>query len=301
MRDYIDTSYSLPAMQEAPLTPEEEAQMQARLWMLLEKQVRLQTQGDHSSLREETAAELLQSLLFSLRVDLARNGLPMRTLLTADLTDMLKQAQHILQAEVNTAGTLYAIALRSVNTFHSCSLTDTLAGIGQFFKRYDVRLHAHDIPVSIDYPLCRPVPETLQGVLYIRAWLERLLTETRLLACFAPELVEALERRASPDYRELPQNLYEPVAANAVGLALADGTIERLEITYAQAAQIHRQITAQDDAAGRETLTAAAHTACRRLSLTDTASLPYLSYAARTLYPRLALSAQSAAGMFAAC
>ena len=294
------TADGLPAAQEALFSPEEKAQIQARLWTLLTKQERLHTQGDHSSLREEKAAELLNSIVFSLQYHLQQKGLPMRTLLAADPA-MLRQAQQALQIEVHTADTLYRMAMRSVVTFGSVSLADTLANIGMFFKRYDVCLHAHDIPASIDYPLCHPVPETLRGVLYIRAYLERLLTENKLIRRFASGRVEMLLRRASPDYRELLQNLYEPVAANVVGLALLGGKEKQLEIIPAQAEQIHHRIAVLGERQGRDALRAAAVDACRGLALTDPDSIAYLSQAAEALYPRLAVSPQSAAGAFSAC
>jgi len=290
----------LPTWQEALPTQEERALLEAKLWTLLKKQVRLQTQGDHTSLREEDAAELLRSLLFSLQVALRRDGQPMSALLTTDLGALLKQAQRILQTELHTAGTLYAIALRSVNTFGSLSLADTLAGLGEFFKRYDFRLHAQDIPASIDYPLCRPVPETLQGVLYIREYLERLLTENKLLTCFEPQCVEALLHRASPDYRGLLQNLYEPVAANATGLALLGADVTPLAVTRAQAAQIYRELSVLPEVDAKAKLTGAARAACGALTLSGESSAAYLAETAETLVPRIVLSEQSAAGVFCA-
>ncbi|HRX09804.1 MAG TPA: hypothetical protein P5559_11685, partial [Candidatus Limiplasma sp.] len=77
-----------PVLQEAALTREEENIIKARLFSLLTKQVRLRTQGDHSSLREEDAAELLDSLQFTLRYQLYVQGMPMHALLTADLNTL---------------------------------------------------------------------------------------------------------------------------------------------------------------------------------------------------------------------
>ncbi len=295
------TGMYFPTPQEAPPTPEEAEEIQARLWTLLTKQVRLYTQGDHSSLREEEAAELLQSLIFSLQTELHKNGLPMRALLTCDLAAMLKAAQHTLHLQVQTADTLYRIALRSVAVFGSCSLTDTLEGIGQFFRLYDIRLHAHQIPASIDYPLCVPVPETLRGVLYIRAYLDRLLLENKLITRFAPARVTALLERSSPDYRELLQNLYEPVAANVVGLSLLGGGEALLEISDAQAVRIHTLLASLPEAQAYARLSQAAHDACGRLKLAGEDSVDYLAQAAQSLYPRLVLSPESAAGVFPAC
>jgi len=299
MSDPVDSGF-FPAQQEAAFTPREEGAVKARLWGLLETQVRLQTQGDHSSLREETAAELLRSLVFTLQFQSRREGLPARALLTADLPELLKAGQRALQTEVNTAQTLYTMALRSVSDFGSLFLRDTLQGIGQFFKRYDVCLHAHAIPADIDYPLCLPVPETLQGVLYIREYLERLLIENRLVTRFVPERVTALLLRSSPDYRGLLQNLYEPVAANAVGLSLLGRGDAPLEITHAQAGEIHRMLAALPPDGARRRLGEAAAAVCERLSVPGDKARGYLARTAEALAPRIVLSPQSASAVFSA-
>ena len=302
MTDRADSGFGFfPARQEAAFTPREEERVKERLWNLLETQVKLKTQGDHTSLREEAAAELLRSLTFTLQFQFLRDGLPAHALLTADLPGLLKAGQHALQTEVNTAQTLYAMALRSVADFGSAALRDTLRGIGQFLKRYDVRLYAHEIPVDIDYPLCLPVPETRQGVLYIREYLERLLIENRLICRFTPDRVEALLRRSSSDYQGLLLNLYEPVAANAAGLSLLGEAETPLIVPRAQAAEIHRLLAPLPPADAVARLREAAETACRRLSLSGEKDRAYLAREAETLLPRITLSPQSAAGVFSAC
>lgn len=290
-----------PAPREAAFTSEEENEIKARLYIMLSRQARLRTQGDHSSLREEDAAELLRSLVFSLQFQINRTGLPARTLLTADLTEMLGQAEAALIHELNTAKTLYTIALRGVAVFGSRSLADTLSGLGQFFRWYDVRLYAHRIPGSVDYPLCLPVSDAPGGVLFIRDYLERLLNENALVTRFAPSRVVGLLHRASPDYRDLLFNLYEPVAANAVGLSLLGGGETALSVTREQAEEIHRILLEQSPAQARKRLAAAARAACGWLSLSDRKAISYLSQAAKVLYPRIAVSPQSAAGVFSAC
>ncbi len=289
-----------PAAQEAAFTQEEENILKARMFTLLSKQVRLRTQGDHSSLREEDAAELLDSLLFTLRYALYLRGLPLHTLMTADFNELLVQGQAALQARVDDARALYEEALADVKLYGSRSLSDTLKGIGQFFRAYDLRLYAHRIPADIDYQLCLPVGEGFRGVLYIHAYLSRLLIENRLVTRFAPERVSALLGRVSPDFRELLINLCESVAANAVGLALLGCDLRPLQITPAQAAEIHTQLSTLPPAAARARLREAAGSVCDMLKMTDDQSRDYLCKIAETFYPRLILSPQTACGVFSA-
>ncbi|HPJ03054.1 MAG TPA: DUF6179 domain-containing protein [Candidatus Limiplasma sp.] len=289
-----------PVLQEAALTREEENIIKARLFSLLTKQVRLRTQGDHSSLREEDAAELLDSLQFTLRYQLYVQGMPMHALLTADLNTLLRQGQEALQTCVEDAHKLYTEALHSVQTFGSRSLKETLAGIGQFFRAYDLCLYAHSIPADIDYQLCLPVGDGLRGVLYIRDYLTRLLTENKLVIRFASDRVAALLHRSSPDYRDLLVNLYDPVSANALGLMLLKGELQTLRITPVQAAKVYKRLVSLPSAAALACLREAADAVCDTLKLTDPFSNTYIRQVSETLYPRLIVSPQSACGVFSA-
>ena len=288
----------LPVIQEAGFTAAEENELKARLFVLLTKLVRLRTQGDHSSLREEDAAELLDSIVFTLRYHLYRQGLPMRTLLNADLSEMLKAGQNALQISLDEAQALYRKVCGGILCFGSRSLQDTLHGIGRFFRCYDLHLYAHSIPVSIDYQLCLPVEEELRGVLYIHAYLERLWIENELVARFAQECVLSLLRRVTPDYRDLLVNLYEPVAANAVGLSLIGLDIRPLKITPVQAAQIHKMCISTPRGVVYERMAEAAESVCGVMRLNSEASVAYLRQTVQTLYPRIIISPQSAAGAF---
>ena len=286
-----------PAAQEAGFSRDEEKILEARLFALLYKQARLKTQGDHATMREEAAAELLRSLVFTLRAALSQAGLPMRALLSADLWALLQQGQAFLQQARSEAEALYRTAVQTVRAFENRSLLDTLAGVGLFFRQYDVRLYAHCIPAHIDYQLCLPVPQELAGALYVLEYLKRMLTENEWMTRFAPGRAALLLSRVSPAYRELLINLYEPAMANAVCLTLLGQDASTLEITRAQAAEVFHVLSPLPAPRARARLAAAARLACARLSIADLRAEDYHVRAAQALYPRLLLSPQSAAGV----
>ncbi len=286
-----------PTPEEAPLTETETAGVQARLWVLLCRQAALKTQGDSASMREEEAAELLESALYTLRLHLAAKGPPARTLLTDALPALFAAAQQTLLQCLGETESLYDTALRDVRTLGSQTLEGTLEGIGGFFRAYDYRLYAQRLPVMIDYPLCFPVPETLRGAVYLREYLKRLLTENALILRFSEKRETALMTRACPGYRDLPVNLYEPVAAAVTGLSLLGGGVTLLEVTPAQAERISARIASLTPAEARALLRSAAESACLRLGLSEPYRA-YLSQAAEALYPRLSTGLAGAEGVF---
>ncbi len=272
--------------------------LQGRLMPLLERQMRLKTQGDSASMPEEEAAELMESVVFTLRFGLDARGLPDRALLTEDLTPLFKEAQKAVMDCAAETEEIYRKALVEVRTWGSRALSDTLAGIGGSLRAYDARLYAHRVPGMIDYPLCLPVPEALRGITYLREYLRRLLIENGLLRRFAPVRVTALLSRACAEYRELIVNLYEPVAANVVGLSVLGGGETLLEVTAAQARRIAGQLSPLSPPAARALLCAAARSACRRLALSHPGACEYLAEAAAALYPRIAADPSAVLGVF---
>lgn len=281
-----------------PWTAEESDMLESRLWTLLEKQIKRKTQGDSTSLRVEEVAALMESVTFTLATHLQANGLPSRTLLTGNIDALFGAAQGSLLRFFSEAKQLYGLALRTVIPLRSRSLRDTLRGIGAFFQAYDTRLYAHLIPAEIDYQLCHPVPESMLGVCYIREYLQRLLIENDLISRFDPLRVMALLRRTCPDYGELLVNLYEPVAANAIGLSLLGGGETLLEILSTQGEQIRDLLSRNTPHDAHALLQVATSEACRHLSITAPASKRYLTEAAEALYPRIIASSESYRGAF---
>ena len=67
MSDTLDPALGwLSLVDGEPWTAEESNALQSRLWMLLEKQIQRKTQGDSTSMRVEDAAELMESITFTL-------------------------------------------------------------------------------------------------------------------------------------------------------------------------------------------------------------------------------------------
>ena len=182
--------------------------------------------------------------------------------------------------------------LRSENR----SLEETLRSIGGFFRAYDTRFFAAEVPCDIDYQLCRPVNEELEGVLYVRAYLEQLVTENAFLRRFDPAAVRWVLTAACPgDHRELLVNLYEPVAAAALGLTLTEGDIGGLSQTPEGWACLTELLAPPGRDRRRHLLEQAGERLARRLEL-GLAGAACLTTFARDLVPRVEAVLDSGTG-----
>jgi len=282
------------------LTEDDEIKIQSKLWQLLARRTELYTMGDSSSVRVETAQELLQSINFCLDVYLKQSRNTKKLFVTAYLEELFALGQKALEGQIDLGKRLYNKACLTAPEIENISYKDTLRSIGGFFKQYDYRFFAHLIPCDIDYQLCHAVNESLKGVEYINQYLGRIIIENDFVRSFEKNRVESLLKSYCSDYKGLLINIYEPVAANAVGLALLHEDVKALNITASDCERLTRLFEPLSVTPAKTALNEAADRACTELGISDPSSVRYLRKTAEELYPRIeaALGHDNLGGIF---
>lgn len=157
-----------------------DANFNAALLRLLAARTERYTMGDSSSVTVETAQALLESIQYTLWLGCEAQGYQLAALPTGvALPDLLAAGQAEAERRVKSGRTLLLRAKVLLQDIDDAALQETLAEIGQFFKRYDLWFFAHDIPCAIDYILEAPISEDLQGIDYVIAYLRALIAEGR--------------------------------------------------------------------------------------------------------------------------
>lgn len=247
------------------------------------------TMGESTSVTVETARELFESLCFTLSLALRARGEGLAAIAGCeDPRRMAARGRRELELLVETGKSLYERAAATLPAVENRSLRDTVTSLGVFFRRYDHRFFAHQIPADIDYQLCRPVPETLPGIEYVNEYLRRLLLEHQFLSRFEPKTLVRLLERYCPDYRGLLINLYEPAAVNAVGLALCGGDLRSLDITPENRAVLTGLFRDYSPRDAERALREAAERVCAGLGIGEEKARDYLRETAADLWPRIA-------------
>lgn len=291
----------MPSLPAGGLSEAEQAAVRAKLWELLASRTAQYTLGDSSSVPEKLAGELLESLCFTLTAGLAAEDAPPRRLATEPLDQLLRRGQVSLREKTAEGERLWKTAcLMSAPDIDNVAFRGTLTGIGGFFRQYDVLFLAHEIPCDIDYPLCRPVPEDLQGIDYINEYLRRIIAENMLLCAFPEERIIRLLERSCPDCRGLLINLCEPVLLNAVGLAVIGGEVSALGLSELDRRSLWERLNLLTAGQGRTVLGEAARAVCRRAGIGEGFAQAYLEHAAADQWPRVAaaLAAGELSGVF---
>jgi hypothetical protein len=283
-------------------SPEDVIAFQARFARLLERRTAIYTMGDSSSVPKHVAVDLLRSVCFVLGIDPDDPTVPPE-LLSVDLDAEFRSKLAEIERKVELTGRLWRDACAGMPKIPNIALQDTLASIGDFPRRYDHRSMAHEIPCTIDYPLCHPVAESLVGVDYINEYLRRLILEGDFLRRF--ELGSCVRILAStcPDYRGLLINLYEPIATNAIGLAAIGQDPIGLDVSDLARTEIARRLGPLGASQRRSAMHEAALAVCLSLGIRDDRATEYLCDLASDLLPRVevGLSRGDLRGVFVSC
>lgn len=273
-----------------PLSPEEQTRFQTGLLELLARQTALYTSGQSSSVPLETAQELAASVLFSLKLSADSGPERCRELLGQGMEEALAQSRQVLKEKVRRCRELWTAVCAHLPETENAPMLETLNSIGTFWKRYDLRFFAHQLPCSIDYPLALPVPEERQGIDYLGLYLERLGIENEFLRRFRPPDVAAVLRAGCPEFREIPLNLFEPPAANALGRTLLGRAPEPLRLSSEEYRALAARFADKGSAEIGPELASAARALSAHLGL-SAGQGTYLEKFARGLAPRAAACA----------
>jgi len=272
---------------EAPLTAEAVREISLRLFELLADRTESYMQGDSSSVRVELAEELLKSICFTLGIAVKWHGEGLGALKNSDMADLLREGWGQLESKIKKGRDLLQKVKESSPAVKNRSYFDTLAGIEPFFHNYDFRFLAHQTPGNIDYQICHSVPEGLMGVEYINEYLRRLLIENEFCGHFNATEIEALLESYCPDYVGLLINIFEPVAVNALGLALLGGGVRSLDISGGDRERLVNTFNVFAPEELCVMLDNAAQTVCGELGISNTDTEEYLKMTAGALCPRI--------------
>lgn len=284
----------------AQLSQEQYTLLMAQMLSLLAAQTKRYTTGDSTSVAAQTAQEFLDSLWYTLSVVTDAEQIPPAQLLTEDLPARIKQGQDILAARLAAVQRLWQSVCRTAPQVQNFYYVDTLRGIGEYLRRYDLHFFAHHVPACIDYPLLCPVPEHLRGLDYAERYLRCLLAENALLHSLCEEALVHVWRAVAPDYRNFYMNLCDQPLTNAIGLALLGKNPCMLLVENDDRAALEQSLLRETCAGRKQRLHEAVDAVCRAFRMGDDFRHGYIAAFAENLLPRLdaALYSGGLSGVF---
>lgn len=258
-----------------------------RLWTLLGKQTERYNMGDSTSVTVEVAKELLASLWYTITLAMDETRTPYSRLLSDELMPIVKQGQTILQDKLEAAKQLWEAVCRTAPEIQNFYYADTLRGIGDYLRRYDLCYFSHRKPLCIDYPLLNAPSEAMHGLTYTEQYLKCMLAENLLIHGFEKNAVICVLQTVAPDYQEHYLNLCEQSITNALGLAMIRKNVRTLHLGHEEQSEIQEMMQNRSCEKQREFLHVAARTICDQMEITEKWIIDYVTSFSDTLLPRI--------------
>lgn len=235
--------------------------------------------GD-TSVPEETAKELLESILYTLE----KAGAPLPNEAPAA---RLARGQAAIAAEKAQAQKLLQLVAATAPESSSDSYHHTLVSLERCLARYDETLLACRVPDWFEYPLLGSPAEGLRGLDHVTAQLQAMWEENQLLAALPVSECEALYRRIDPDYLGIPANLCEPVLCCAIARALLGKSARTLTLTDRDRAALCDLLAPLPPDALRAKLALALDAALHEWEIPSTGAVAYARAVLPQLLPRI--------------
>ncbi|KEZ85662.1 hypothetical protein IO99_13425 [Clostridium sulfidigenes] len=269
------------------ISEEDKMLIEFKIWNLLGKHTERYTMGDSTSVPIEIAEELLNSICFSLGLELRELMNAKEVLMEEDISDLLKTSWSKIASLMERGKKLLEAVRKSSPNIENISYKDTLNEIDRFFNKYDYRFFAHKIDCSIDYQLSNAISEKLQGIEYINEYLKALLIENEFCICFDKDNIIYILNSYCSDYKELLINIFEPILTNAIGLDILGRDILTLEISALQRETLLGIFRNLSEAEILVKLKSSAKSICDILGIVDNEKIEYIQKTAANIYPRI--------------
>ncbi len=252
------------------------------------------TRGESTSVKTETAASILTSILYTIDaclLNLADHDQALQHLGSGDIKNIYQAGYDLINSCIEEAQALYHEVAHSKLQVEIYAYNTTIEeALPEFFALYDPVYNAHDTWANIDYPLLFNDIST-QGIFYIRQYLENLQFENWLCSRFDPEDINILLNNFSRvyrlDYRETLINILEIVLTNSIFSVLSGGSALNLNISRSQFEFLDASIKELSPPLCLALINQAITTLCEELRIEDREIRNYVGKYASSLLPRL--------------
>lgn len=222
------------AAKEGIISCEQAKKIQMGLLGLLSKQIQKFTFGESSSVTEESAANLLKSICFSISMALKSqsNVIVASELLEHEsIEELFNKGNEVIRYYFEDAKSIWIKIKSEGPKINNLAYKDTVfKGIKEFFDWYDNRFSAHEINGSLDYPLSHDEMD-LNGIEYIHEYLTHLDMENILCSRYDAHNLDSLMRGYSKYFREDLLNVFELVLSNLLGRRMLGYNLQELDIS----------------------------------------------------------------------
>jgi hypothetical protein len=217
-------------------------------------------EGKSSSVKVETAQNILESVSYCLDAYCVRFEPPecIEILKSSDIKKLYKKSIEIIESYMEDSKKLYNEIMKTKLNIQLEAYNSTINnGFEKFFESYDYIFDIYDTLSDIDYPLLFD-DMRVQGIKYIKNYLETLKIETQFCNHYTNEMIEDLlldyGEIYKTDYKELLINIFELLLNNCIGRKMLGKNIRGLEIDSHECRLLASELKVQEPIKVKETV-----------------------------------------------
>lgn len=227
--------------------------MQIDVLVILKELIIKYTKGESSSIKEDTAVNILNSIYYSINAYIRNpeNSESDSSLVPEnDIVKMYKEGLEIIEKSFKKCKALYEEIKDSKLDIPLEIYNDTIdIALPDFFKNYDIIFAAQDTTSSMDYPLAFD-DMSITGIFYIKQYLEKLKIENRFCSFFSQASIRKILRNYGKKYRiniiKSPINVFEILVDQSVFVDLSGNNKKILTIFSGQFQEINKNLSGKN-------------------------------------------------------
>ena len=255
------------------LTDDDIINLQTQLLQLLDERIYRYNGNDSSSIRKEIMEDISNSNIYTISIYLKTFRNPDEAIQSIKKQEVMiayQEGRKKIDKMLNIIRVMYIKVKRNKLNIGNDTYDDTIiGGIQGFLKKYNPDFKAQDMKITADYPLYNNLIGKLDGVEFIKEYLNSIYLENTFCKKFSEEKIKYLLYGYSHDYQELIINVFEIVLLEAIACKLVKRNIQDLTISTSELNEIYELFKDKEEINIRNTIIKAYQDIIDEIQLTD--------------------------------
>ena len=248
-RNYLKTLIE-EAYESQMITENDIVNLQMQVLQLLDERVYKYNGSDSSSIIKEIMEDITNSNYYTISLQLKTFRNPdeaVKEIKEKGLRNIYYDGRKKIDTMLNIIRLMYIKVKQSKLNIKNDTYNDTIiGGIKGFLKIYDPDFKAQDIKITADYPLYNNLIGELEGVEFIKEYLNSIYLENIFCKKFSEEKIKYLLYGYSHGYKELIINIFEIVLLEVIACKLVKRDIQDLSISTIELNEIYLMFKDKD-------------------------------------------------------
>ncbi|MDY5992795.1 MAG: DUF6179 domain-containing protein [Bacilli bacterium] len=232
------------AYEEQMLSEDDIVNIQIQILQLLDEIVYKYNGLDSSSIRKEILEDISNSNNYTIGVYLKTFRNPdeaLKEIKDKGVKKVYQEGRKKIDRMLNIIRLMYIKVKQNKLNIENDTYNDTIiGGIQGFLKIYNPDFKAQDMKITADYPLYNNLIGKLDGVEFIKEYLNSLYLENLFCMNFSEEKIKYLLYGYSHDYQELIINIFEIVLLETIACKLVNRDIQDLAISTLELNELYK-------------------------------------------------------------